>query len=75
MMTLGQSSIRKGTALLGIIFFAIRTEPVSRPISGMSALLSGCVLMPGRCIGLLSRRSSDSLRMSSGSTTAGAMVQ
>ena len=36
--TLGQSSIAKGTPLPGMIFLAIRTEPVSRPTSGDSTL-------------------------------------
>ena len=42
--TLGQSSIGNGTPLLGMICLAIRTEPVSRPMSGTSALCFGCVL-------------------------------
>ena len=42
--TLGQSSIENGTPLLGMICLAIRTEPVSRPTSGTSALCFGWVL-------------------------------
>ncbi len=48
MTTLGHSSIGNGTPLLGMICFAIRTEPVSRPMSGTSALFFGCVLRYGR---------------------------
>ena len=39
--TLGQSSMGKGTPLLGITFLAIRTEPVSSPMSGTRAFLFG----------------------------------
>ncbi len=46
--TLGQSSIEKGTPLLGMICLAMRTEPVSRPISGVSAFFFGCELSIGR---------------------------
>ena len=42
--TLGQSSIGNGTPLLGMICLAMRTEPVSRPMSGTSALCFGWVL-------------------------------
>ena len=48
MTTLGQSSIGNGTPLLGMICFAIRTEPVSSPISGTRAFFFGCVLSNGR---------------------------
>ena len=44
MITLCQSSMLNGTPLLGITCLAMRTEPVSRPINGTSALPSGCEL-------------------------------
>ena len=53
---------------------AVATEPVSSPISGTSARFSGCVLRSGIRIGLLSMQTSVSLRISAGSTTAGAIV-
>src|SRR2546426_1402692 len=45
--TLGQSSIENGTPLLGITFFATRTDPVSSPISGQRAFFCGWVLRNG----------------------------
>ena len=48
MTTLGHSSIGNGTPLLGITCLAIRTDPVSSPISGTSAFFFGCVLSSGR---------------------------
>ena len=46
--TLGQSSALKGTPLLAIICFAMRTEPVSRPMSGARAFFSGWLLKYGK---------------------------
>src|ERR1022692_865849 len=40
--TLGQSSMGNGTPLLGMIFLAMRTDPVSRPINGHNAFFRGC---------------------------------
>src|SRR6185436_5835634 len=73
--TLGQSSIENGTPLLDMICFAMRTEPVSRPINGASAFFCGWLLRYGKWIGLFGSSRSESCLMSSGSTTAGAMVQ
>ncbi len=66
MNTLGQSSIGKGTPLLGMICLATRTEAVSRPMSGTIARFSGCVLSSGILIGLLSMQISVSFSISSG---------
>src|SRR2546423_15697545 len=73
--TLGHSSMGKGTPLLGMICFAIRTDPVSRPTSGTSALNFGWVLRYGRGIGLLLMETSVIFSIMIGSTTAGPMVE
>ena len=44
MTTLGHSSIGNGTALLGMMRLPVATDPVSRPISGTSALCFGWLL-------------------------------
>ena len=74
-MTLCQSSMGNGTPLLGITCLAMRTDPVSIPMSGTIALPSGCELSRLRWIGLFGSRISVSRSMSTGSTTAGAMVE
>ena len=46
--TLGHSSIGNGAPLLGMICFASRTDPVSKPINGDSAFLRAWVLKRGK---------------------------
>ena len=73
--TLGQSSMEKGTALLGISFLAKRTDPVSKPASGTRTFFCGCPLTRGRWMGLLGSRTSESFLIRRGSTREGAIVQ
>ena len=75
MTTLCQSSILNGTPLLGITYLAIRIEPVSSPISGTSALPSGCELSRLRWIGIFGSRIFISYSTITGSTTAEAIVE
>jgi hypothetical protein len=49
--TLGQSSMGNGTALPGMIFLAMRTEPVSSPISGDSTFFCGASFGSGKLCG------------------------
>ena len=53
MSTLGHSSMGNGTALPGMICFAMRTEPVSMPISGERMRPSGWVLTARQLDGAL----------------------
>ena len=75
MTTLCQSSMLNGTPLLGMTCLAMRTDPVSRPISGTSALPSGCELSRLRWMGLCGSMTSVSCSIRTGSTTAGAIVE
>ena len=74
MTTLGQSSIGNGTPLLGMICFAMRTDPVSRPMSGTSARCFGMRAQERQLDRALGSSMSDSFSISTGSTTDGAIV-
>jgi hypothetical protein len=58
-----------------MICLAIRTDPVSKPVSGDNTSFRGWVLTRGKWTGLLSNNRFDNSRMRTGSTTAGAIVQ